>query len=643
MRHQKSATLPMIASVIGLCCLFVAVIMLGTPVVSTRAQPFPTATIAFPALTPPPTPAAEGASISPTTLELLKQAQLAAEALQRQIDTVNAITNLVTILAAIFALVGILAAIFGLAMFFEQRATARRTRDLLDQVMDETKYMRVVQEAVQIRLGDMEKLRDELTKAITAIQNEMQSEMMRILNANAQHVTDLQTVVSGRIQEMDNARREVDGAVKTMRDELRDQLIKVVEQGDKQLAALLEVMNGRLRDLEGARRDVEGTSQEVRNHVRDGLLRVFERGDTHMKAATEAIAAQMRELESLREDIRLNSREFRDQIEGEIQAANATLSDLEFVRGQVDEDIKRAAAKAKEDRDQLFDRLDRLSQGIAMSQYQHQAESSQALALLQIGQQQAQQGNLGAAFDTLQNAAVLDPENRVIQTALADLYLQLGLIEDGLKQIEKARSGKTELPAADAAYAYALIRLGDRNPAQKDKYYTEATALLLVLADKHPNLLDITGESVYGALGGLYRRQGRVDQAIHYYERARKVTPMNTYPLNNLALLNTVQGNDSRAADYFRQSLDLARQRLAVRRADYWTWFDLLTAELALDSATEDTVKRLDQVVDLAPSVQTLEKFLEGLEILQRSQRPPALIDQVMARVHEEIAERRKA
>jgi tetratricopeptide (TPR) repeat protein len=265
---------------------------------------------------------------------------------------------------------------------------------------------------------------------------------------------------------------------------------------------------------------------------------------------------------------------------------------------------------------------------------------AEALSLTQFAQRQIAIGNLVAATDNLNKACEVDPENRIIHYFLGDVYVRLGQLNEGIKHLRQARSGEYKIPSAEASYAYAIRLQGDHNPQKAESHYAEAIIIFDEVFQTSPDLLDISGESVFGALAGLYRRQGRIEKAIEWYEHARKITPQNSYPLNNLAVLNFRLGK-SEVKAYFEDCLKIAQDRLNVRSFDYWNRFDLLTAQIALDTPFEKLEAQLQAVFKLVSNPGPLEKFLLGLEDLQKAPAPPVSIDQVINEVRREINQKK--
>jgi tetratricopeptide (TPR) repeat protein len=322
----------------------------------------------------------------------------------------------------------------------------------------------------------------------------------------------------------------------------------------------------------------------------------------------------------------------RDELRAELADARNIINNANT---SLDE-IRRFHHETEQNLDALKGLREQISQDLeATDKRSH--DVTQALAHAQLGQQQILIGNLNAALTSLETACKFDPDNRVIRYFLGDVHVRLERLEDGIEHLKKAIEGD-DFPAANVSYAYALRLRGDNetDPTRREMWYAEATAIFLKEFTKNPELMDISGESAYGALAGLYRRQGRIDKAIEIYEHAQ-----NSYPVNNLAILNYLRGNREEARKYFEMSQDMANQKLVSRRSDYWTWFDLITAKVALESDRDEIARDLESAIKLAPGVKPLEKLLLGIEELVSIPNGPTFDELVMDRLKAEIARRK--
>ena len=115
---------------------------------------------------------------------------------------------------------------------------------------------------------------------------------------------------------------------------------------------------------------------------------------------------------------------------------------------------------------------------------------------------------------------------------------------------------------------------------EAERHLTQALALL-------PNLVDDDGESWWGSLGGLYRRRGQLQEAVHAYREAARVTPASSYAWVNLALLGMQQDGADAMRDTWRQAQQLAAAETRADVDNYWGYADLVTTSLALGDSEE--------------------------------------------------------
>lgn len=254
-----------------------------------------------------------------------------------------------------------------------------------------------------------------------------------------------------------------------------------------------------------------------------------------------------------------------------------------------------------------------------------------ALSLVQFAIQQISVGNRHAALNTLLRAITLQDDNAVINYFHGEVLVREGDYEQGIVHLEKACQAD-DMPDASATLAYAYRMMGDENPDQSDKYYSHAENIYLTLREGHPELLDITGESVYGGLASLYRSRNMIDKAIKIYEDIERITPNSSYPINNLGLLHFEHDDKPFASrDKGREYFEKARRKATVKGTDYWRIFDIITAEIALEETAWETIQRhIDDMFDLEPTNDDILKLLGGIRQLQKSAQPPQHSNQAL-------------
>lgn len=197
--------------------------------------------------------------------------------------------------------------------------------------------------------------------------------------------------------------------------------------------------------------------------------------------------------------------------------------------------------------------------------------------------------------------------------------------------------------------AYAALGLARRLQADSEKditqehrnsQYAEAETLLLRAVELNPGVRDINKELVFSTLGGLYKRQGRMDDALTYYKRAAQITPNSTYPLVNVAQLYYTRDELPQARDYYSRVLDVAIPKLMLTPHDIWLRLDVITAQLATGQV-EAANKNIDALLGQEPSLGQLETGLGGLHMLKNVATPPAGVDDAIVRFQTAITAHR--
>jgi len=219
----------------------------------------------------------------------------------------------------------------------------------------------------------------------------------------------------------------------------------------------------------------------------------------------------------------------------------------------------------------------------------------QGLALMQLGEQQVERRNLKGAVRMYEKAFTLDPDNRATRYFLGDLYVQDGQLDRGIENLNRVGLDSDYAPA-EAGLGLALRLQGDRtdDPRQRSLLYVQAEERLLRALQIDPTALDIYGEPIQAALGELYKRQGRLRDAILRFEEARLIAPESSYAIVNLAVLYYMQGDRPKSQSYVQRIEAGATTKLSQKTVD---------------------------------DVRPLEGALQDLERLKNSPHPPDDID----------------
>ncbi|MCK6577501.1 MAG: tetratricopeptide repeat protein [Anaerolineae bacterium] len=277
------------------------------------------------------------------------------------------------------------------------------------------------------------------------------------------------------------------------------------------------------------------------------------------------------------------------------------------------------------------------------------AQSTLALSLLPLGERQYKAQDYSGAAETYKRALKLDENNPLIHYRLGYVYVQNGQLEEAERHLIRALEIDPEFELARAALGYVYRRISDKQPEglDHDLLMNRGEQFLLEALKAQPRLVDEDGESWWGSLGGLYRRRGQVDQAIHAYEQAAKVTPHSSYPFSNLALLYMGKHDRAEMLRTYKRVERLARGETQAEVDNYWAYADLLTSSLAMGKL-EQAEEALTSVLDIAPteSDYTLTLLIDTLERLRvalgGSDSAPH-IDHYIGRIREHLNRRAKS
>mgnify|MGYP000504077994 CR=1 FL=1 len=196
----------------------------------------------------------------------------------------------------------------------------------------------------------------------------------------------------------------------------------------------------------------------------------------------------------------------------------------------------------------------------------------------------------------------LDDHNPVTHLRIGYVYTQAGKLDEARYHLNRAMEIEPNFPNAMAALGFVHRRIGEKMPngLDKDALLNEGEGHMIQALKISPMLVDDDGESWWGALGGLYRRRGQVDQAISAYERAAEITPHSSYPFSNLALLYMEKDDREKMLATFKRVERLAFGETQAEVDNYWAYADLLASQLALGKSDE-AEHSLRSVIDIAP------------------------------------------
>jgi tetratricopeptide (TPR) repeat protein len=305
------------------------------------------------------------------------------------------------------------------------------------------------------------------------------------------------------------------------------------------------------------------------------------------------------------------------------------------------EKLKQALSNEEEENKRLRERLQQEASERLEQARKESENSARALQLLQLGDSQFNNKNIKAALRAYQQAYDLDKRNQTANYRLGELYIMEDQLDQAVFHLNQALEVDAEFAPAMAALGYAKRLLGQRETdlGKQNKLFSEAEGMYIDALRSDEKVKDVNGQSINAALAALYKRQKRDEQAIIYYAKAEQVTPDSSYPVNNLAQLYFMLGDDQNARTYFERSLAFSQRGIAVNANDFWARFDLATAQIALE--LPDWRRGFESVLQSAP-FNPLNTALYGLETLRKAPKPPKDVDEAIDMVKAEIA-RRKA
>ena len=244
---------------------------------------------------------------------------------------------------------------------------------------------------------------------------------------------------------------------------------------------------------------------------------------------------------------------------------------------------------------------------------------SAALARHSLAEQLMRERNIDAALNAVEDAFQLDPHNYANNYLYGMLLIDKGQFSASIEKLRDALVEEPDFVPALAALGLANRRVGDLTDErrQRNEYYNIAEAKLLEAMQADSNLLTHDGESYYGTLGSLYRRTGRIEDALDSYRRAAEITPRRSYPFVNLAMLYLAQQEGQLRDQNLLIAERNAMRRLADTPTDYWALYDM--GLIHLMRGEMDKARQLfREAIDFTPaSVSVFYSVVSRLTFLQ--------------------------
>lgn len=261
-------------------------------------------------------------------------------------------------------------------------------------------------------------------------------------------------------------------------------------------------------------------------------------------------------------------------------------SSLNKAREAVEKELAEIRQKFEADlaqREERFQELRANLENREKEQRHNIANANLAIALLTFGERQYRAADLKGALDTYQRALALDDNNPVTYYRIGYVHINLGQLDEAATALQRSLQIDDRFDPAKVALGYVHRRQGEKlTGIERERLLNRGEQFMLDGLSESPKLVDDDGESWWGALGGLYRRRGQAERAIHAYKQASTVTPYSSYPFGNLATLYGEQGDVELMVHSYEQVERLARSEVQAQTGNYWGLFDLLTAQLVL-------------------------------------------------------------
>lgn len=290
------------------------------------------------------------------------------------------------------------------------------------------------------------------------------------------------------------------------------------------------------------------------------------------------------------------------------EARNRVQKELEEARKSFESVISKREKEIAQIRNDLVD--------AANDDRQRTSDALLANALIPLGERQYKTLDYEGALNTYKRALELDPENPVTNQRLGYVYVQLGELDDARHHYERAIEREQDFAPAMAGLGFVNRRMGEEVNKQindsmpeneqmalkvkRDKLFNKSENLLLEALDLSPKLVDDDGESVWGILGGLYKRRGFIDKAIEAYEKVTKVTPQSSYGYNNMALLYQRKNDREKALELYEIVERIASKEADAEAGNFWGYSDLISASFATGNA-DQAMQSLPVAISIAP------------------------------------------
>lgn len=356
--------------------------------------------------------------------------------------------------------------------------------------------------------------------------------------------------------------------------------------------------------------------QDVRSRLTDNIEAADTRFDNNEKRLEEVLVKVNQEVQNSIQQGQERLRSSVDHVTSLAKGFENSIKDTEITVAGLHQLVNQAVESAKTDAENSF----------------------RVLSLLLLAEQQVRARNRTTAIVTLQEAYAIDPNNQTTNYLLGYLYVGRKDFDLAVNHLKQALAASPDFAPALAAMGLAQRRMGDSKPEgmERNNFWAQAEANLTKALTSDNGLIDADNESYFGTLGGLYRRQKRYEDALKSYENAVKITPNNSYPVNNLAMLYKKLGYELQAQETFKRAVEIARAVIDDHPGDTWARLDLAQALLV----SGDQKRALDEYKNAIHRINEsshLEIALGGLEFMADAPTPIAGLQQAVTLLQDGI------
>ncbi len=319
------------------------------------------------------------------------------------------------------------------------------------------------------------------------------------------------------------------------------------------------------------------------------FTRTAQRASDEVQRANDEVKQARDELEKTRREVEIQLQATKDlqDTSRELESALIAASD-EFRKSseRLEKEVREALRLLEEQMANNRAELGEVRADIESSGAEQRERTRKALmgqSLQSLGERQYRATDFQGAIDTLNRALELDEYNPITHYQLGYVHINSENLEQAEHHLKRALEIDPELAQALATLGYVYRRSAERMSMSRERMerMNAAGTKLLEALKISPRLIDDDGESWWGSLGGLYRRQGQLDEAIHAYKEAAEITPQSSYPFSNLALLYLERGEIESMIETYTTVEQLAQTETQAEPKNYWAFSDLLTSRLA--------------------------------------------------------------